>query len=239
MRLNRFIARSGVCSRREADEWIVSGRVQVNGAVVTELGTRVAEGDRVVVNGRDVSPRRAEYYLLNKPHDTITTTEDERGRRTVLDLLDVPDERKGALFPVGRLDRGTTGVLLITSDGELAHRLTHPSFEIDKLYRVLTAEDVTPAQLEALVTGVPLDDGPARADRAEYVGLPDRRQIGLSLHEGRNRQVRRMFEALGHRVVDLERVQYAGLTTRGVRSGRWRRLTDREVTRLYKLVKLK
>lgn len=239
MRLNRYIARSGVCSRRDADEWIVAGRVQVNDVVIKQLGTRVAEGDRVHVNGRLVSPRRASYFLLNKPNDTITTTDDERGRRTVLDLFELPEDEKDALFPVGRLDRETTGVLLVTTDGELAHRLMHPSYRVDKLYRVRTVDEVTPEQLDALAAGVELDDGPARADRVEYAALPDLRYVGMALHEGRNRQVRRMFEALGHRVVSLERLRYAGLTLRGVRSGHWRRLTEREITRLYKLVKLK
>lgn len=237
-RLNRYIAQAGVCSRRKADELIQQGRVRVDGQVVTELGTRVREGQEVEVNGTVISPRRHLYLLLNKPEDVITTTDDERGRETVLDLVRLPDDEKAGLFPVGRLDRDTTGVLLLTNDGELAHRLMHPRYEIDKLYRVRTRRPVKPHELDDLRRGVPLDDGPAKADQVAYLDSADHHEIGLALHEGRNRQVRRMLEALGHEIARLERVSYAGLTTEGVRRGHWRRLTAAEVKRLRRLVKL-
>jgi 23S rRNA pseudouridine2605 synthase len=239
VRLNRYVAQAGVCSRREADVLIREGRVRVNGRAVTELGVRVQPGDQVEVNGRRVSPRPFVYLLLNKPADTITTTDDERGRKTVLDLIDLPPAEKEGLFPVGRLDRDTQGVLLLTNDGELSHRLMHPSYQIDKLYRVRTRMPVKPDELARLRDGVLLDDGMARADQVAYVQPPDLHELGLLLHEGRNRQIRRMLEAIGHLVERLERVGYAGLTTEGLRRGKWRRLLPHEVTRLYRLVKLK
>lgn len=238
VRLNRFIARAGVCSRRKADALIEKGRVRVNGEVVTELGSRVRESDDVQVNGRSISPRRHVYILVNKPKNTITTTDDPRERHIVMDLITLKDEAKQGLFPIGRLDRDTTGVLLVTNDGALAHRLMHPSYEIEKLYRVRTKEPVKPHELDRLRKGVLLDDGEAVVDKAAYVAPPDHRDIGLSIHEGRNRQVRRMLEAIGHEIVALERVNYAGLTVDGVRPGKWRTLTDREVRRLRRLVSL-
>jgi 23S rRNA pseudouridine2605 synthase len=239
VRLNRFIAQAGVCSRRKADELIAAGRVRVNGEVVTELGTRVMPEDAVSVNGRVLTPQGLVYVLLNKPGDTITTTDDERGRRTVLDLIEVPEADKQGLYPVGRLDRHTEGVLLLTNDGDLAHRLMHPRYEVEKLYVARTKTPVKPHELEALREGILLEDGEARADRVAYVSPERQDEVGLLLHEGRNRQVRRMFEALGHEVVHLERVRYAGLTVDGVRRGRWRRLHSHEIKRLRQLVKLK
>ncbi len=239
MRLNRFLARSGVASRRKADELITAGRVRINGEIVTELGTAVNPGDRVEVNGLPVAMGESIYLLLNKPTDTITTASDEKGRQTVLDLIDIEPAERAGLFPVGRLDRHTSGVLLLTNDGELAHRLTHPSYEIEKLYRVRTKEAIKPHHLEQLLAGVTLDDGEARFDRALYTSLPDHHEIGVSLHEGRNRQIRRMLESLGHEVDTLERVRYAGLTTEGVRRGKWRRLLPHEVAKLKRMVKLK
>ncbi len=239
MRLNKYLSRAGVASRRKADELIAAGRVKVNGSVVTEMGTKVQATDEVAVGGRVISPRGFVYILLNKPTDTITTTDDPQGRQTVLDLLTVDAEEKEGLYPVGRLDRDTTGVLLLTNDGELAHRLMHPRYEIDKLYVVRTKEPVKPHQLEKLQKGVKLEDGVAAADQAAYVALPDHHQIGLKLHEGRNRQIRRMLEVIGHEVESLERVNYAGLTADGVRRGKWRRLQPHEARRLRNLVKLK
>ena len=238
VRLNRFLARAGVASRRDADALIAGGRVTVNGAVVTELGTKVAPTDAVAVDGRPVRPRGPVYVLLNKPKDTITTKQDERDRTTVMDLVDLPEAEKSALFPVGRLDRHTTGALLLTSDGDLAHRLMHPRYNVEKLYVVTTAVPVKPHELEKLREGVALDDGPARADHAGYVG-DDPREVALQIHEGRNRQVRRMFEALGHEVVALDRTHYAGLDLGGLRRGRWRRLAPHEVNALRRKVKLK
>ena len=238
-RLNRYLSRSGVASRRKADELIGSGAVRVNGKVVTEMGTRVAEDDVVEVNGRQVTPHEHHYILLNKPGGVVTTTADEKGRETVLDKIDLPEARKSIIYPVGRLDRETTGVLLLTNDGELAHRLMHPRFEVDKLYAVQTERAISDDELQILRTGVELDDGPARADEVAFIPPEGRCHIGLSIHEGRNRQVRRMIEAIGHRVVRLERVNYAGLTTAGLRRGKWRRLQHHEIRRLRRLVKLK
>jgi len=197
----------------------------------------VTDDDRVEVDGQPVQPTDLAYILLNKPTDTITTVTDDRGRQTVMDLVAIPKRLKSALFPVGRLDRQTTGALLLTTDGELAHRLMHPSHGAVKLYLVDLDAPITDADLEKLRRGVDLDDGPARADNAMFVG--GKQRIGLQLHEGRNRQVRRMVEALGRRVVALERVGYAGLTLDGLRRGRWRRLEPHEVNTLRRSVKLK
>jgi 23S rRNA pseudouridine2605 synthase len=213
--------------------------VEVNGKAVTELGTRVGPDDEVRVNGSLISPTRHVHVLLNKPRGTITTTRDERGRKTVLDLVNIRDRDDLGIFPVGRLDRDTTGALLLTNDGELANRLMHPRYEVEKLYTVHTNRDLTEAELDQLRTGVELDGGLARADRVGYLDPKDHRVVGISLHEGRNRQIRRMMEALGCSVQKLDRVRYAGLSTSGLRRGRWRRLTDHEVKRLYRVVKLK
>ncbi len=239
IRLNRYIARAGVCSRRKADELIRDGVVRVNGDVVTKLGTRVGPADEVVVNGRRISPSPYQYILLNKPTDTITTTDDEKNRRTVLELLPISKENPDGLFPVGRLDRNTTGVLLITNDGELAHRLMHPRYEIDKLYRVTTQRPVSRADLSRLASGITLEDGVARVDDAGYVDENDHLTVGRLIHEGRNRQLRRMLESIGHTVRKLDRVTYAGLTLEGIRRGKWRKLTSSEVAGLYRRVKLK
>ena len=209
VRLNRFIARSGVCSRREADELIRAGRVKVNGSVTTQLGVQVALTDKVVVGGKELHIEEPIYLLLNKPRDTITTVNDEKDRRTVMDLL--ADQRfKGkGLFPVGRLDRHTTGALLITNDGELAHRLMHPRWTVTKIYVVRTSTPVTGEELDRLLQGVTLDDGPAAARQAGYFAEGDRHTIAIEIHEGRNHQVRRMMEAVGHEVTALDRIQFA------------------------------
>ena len=238
VRLNKFLARAGVASRREADAIIAAGRVRVAGAVVTEMGVKVSPGTRVEVDGRPVGLADLVYVLLNKPTDTITTVADDRGRQTVMDLVSLPEDQQSALFPVGRLDRQTTGALLLTTDGEVAHRLMHPSYGAVKLYRVTLDAPISDADLEKLRRGVDLDDGPARADHAAFLGA-GRSEIGLQLHEGRNRQVRRMVEALGRRVAALDRVGYAGLELGGLRRGRWRRLEPHEVNRLRRSVKLK
>ena len=237
VRLNRFIARAGIASRRAADALIAEGRVTVDGETVTEMGVKVGPRARVTVDGKPITPAGLVYVLLNKPTDAITTARDEKGRRTVLDLVTL-DEGTDGLFPVGRLDRNTTGALLLTTDGDLAHRLMHPRYNVEKIYLVTAEEAVTAEQIEQLRSGVDLDDGPARADQAGWVD-DDKRKVALSLHEGRNRQVRRMMEALGHRVDALERVRYAGLDLRGLRRGRWRRLENHEVNALRRSVKLK
>lgn len=238
VRLNRFLARAGIASRREADAIITSGRVTVNGDVVTEMGVQVAPGDRVTVDGRPIGPVGLSYILLNKPTGAVTTTSDERGRRTVMDLIDLPAHELDGLFPVGRLDRNTSGALLLTTDGDLAHRLMHPRYETVKHYLCKTEAPLTDADLDRLLGGVALDDGVAKADQAQFIG-PDRTVVGLGIHEGRNRQVRRMVEAVGHRVDALERVGYAGLTLDGLRRGKWRRLQPHEVNALRRRVKLK
>ncbi len=237
VRLNKYIARAGIASRREADAVIADGRVTVNGEVVTEMGVKVAPSDRVEVDGQPVAPSDLVYVLLNKPTDAITTVTDDRGRRTVMDLLSLPPDEQAALFPVGRLDRETTGALLLTTDGELAHRLMHPRYGAVKLYQVRLDAPISQADLDRLRIGVDLEDGPAAADHAVFLG--DRQTIGLQLHEGRNRQVRRMVEALGRRVEALDRVGYAGLDLKDLRRGRWRKLEPHEVNALRRSVKLK
>ena len=234
-RLNRYIARAGVCSRRKADGLIESGQVQVNGRKVHEFWYQVSKGDEVSVNGRIISPREFLYVLLNKPKDTITTAKDERGRKTVLDLVKIDGGTDG-LFPVGRLDRNTTGVMFLTTDGDLGHRLMHPSFQIPKQYTARTKEPVRPDQLDQLRRGITLEDGPAAFDQVVYVQPENPFEIGIELHEGRNRQIRRMFDALDHKIVALERVSYAGLTTRRLRRGRWRQLNNNEIRKLHRLI---
>ena len=238
-RLNKYIARAGVCSRRKADALIDKGLVKINGQAASEYWYTVQPGDVVEVNGRVISPRQSVYILLNKPKDTITTTSDERGRRTVMDLVLLSGGEGDGLFPVGRLDRDTTGTLLLTNDGELAHRLMHPRHEITKRYVVQTRQAVKPHEIDQLKRGINLEDGLAKADQATYVHPPNHHEIGIEIHEGRNRQLRRMMEVLGHKVVTLERVAYANLTTDGVRRGKWRRLQSHEIRRLRKLVHLK
>ena len=238
VRLNKFLARAGIASRREADTIIEAGRVTVNGETTTEMGVKVLPTDHVEVDGQPVRPAGLVYILLNKPTDAITTVTDDRGRRTVMDLVALPEAEQSALFPVGRLDRATTGALLLTTDGELAHRLMHPRYGAVKIYLVRLDEPIPDADLERLRTGVDLDDGPAAADNAAFVGTGNK-TIALQLHEGRNRQVRRMVEALGRRVESLERIEYAGLTLDGLRRGKWRRLEPHEVNALRRSVKLK
>jgi 23S rRNA pseudouridine2605 synthase len=238
IRLNRFIAQSGLCSRRKADELITAGVVRVNGSVVTELGTKLSAGDEVVVNGHAITPLGLNYILLNKPTDAITTTSDERNRRTVLDVLTISDEEKKGLFPVGRLDRNTTGALILTNDGDLANRLMHPRYEVRKLYVAGLDRPMSPSTLETLRAGVVLEDGPAKPEYAAFVD-GDAKRVLLQIHEGRNRQVRRMIEALGLEVKTLERIQYAGLDCKGLRPGKWRILTKKEVAMLRREVGLK
>jgi len=238
MRINKYIAHAGVCSRRDADTLVEQGRVQVDGHTVTQHGIRVHEGQRVTVDGEEVYPLEFEYILLNKPKDTISTTEDPKGRQTVLEAIGVPADNPSGLFPVGRLDRNTTGVLLVTNDGDLAHRLMHPRFEIPKIYYVRAQARVKPHQLDHLERGVELEDGPAAADRVAYLDPTTKTDIALELHEGRNRQIRRMMEALGHDIVQLERAKYADLSLGHLQRGDWRRLQPQEVRELYTSVDL-
>ena len=231
VRLNKFIANSGICSRREADEYITAGLVTVNGNVVTELGVKVRpEEDEVRFNGERLRGEKKVYVLLNKPKDFVTTTSDPHAEKNVMQLIsrDLCPER---IFPVGRLDRSTTGVLLLTNDGELAERLTHPSYQKKKIYQVTLDKNVKQEDMNKLVEGVSLEDGPAYADEVAYNG-DDRSVVGIEIHSGRNRIVRRMFEALGYKVRKLDRVYFAGLTKKNLRRGQWRFLSDEEATML-------
>ena len=230
IRLNKFLANAGVCSRREADEFITAGVVSVNGTVVTELGTKVKRTDEVKFHEQPVSIERKVYVLLNKPKDYVTTSDDPQNRKSVMDLVkNVCRER---IYPVGRLDRNTTGVLLFTNDGELASKLTHPKFLKKKIYHVTTDKNVTAADMRQIAEGITLEDGEIRADAIDYASPTDKKQVGIEIHSGKNRIVRRIFEALGYRVVKLDRVLFAGLTKKNVRRGDWRFLTEQEVNML-------
>ena len=230
IRLNKFLANAGVCSRREADEFITAGVVSVNGVVVTELGTKIKRADEVKFHDQMVSIERKIYILLNKPKDTVTTSDDPQARRTVMDLVKgACDER---IYPVGRLDRNTTGVLLLTNDGDLASKLTHPKFLKKKIYHVHTDKNVTKADMDQIAAGIQLDDGEIHADAISYTDDVRRDEVGIEIHSGKNRIVRRIFESLGYKVVKLDRVFFAGLTKKGLRRGEWRYLSEQEVNYL-------
>ena len=230
VRLNKYIAASGICSRREADELISAGLITVNGKSVTTLGTKVNPGDEVKYNGERIRNERKIYLLLNKPKDFVTTTRDPRERKTVMTL--VKNACPERIYPVGRLDRQTTGVLLFTNDGELAKKLTHPSFNKKKIYHVFLNRAVKPEDLRALASGIDLEDGFIQPDAISYVNPDSRKEIGLEIHSGRNRIVRRMFESLDYRVEKLDRVYFAGLTKKNLARGKWRFLNENEVNRL-------
>ena len=230
MRLNKYIAHAGICSRREADELIAAGSVKVNGKVVTEMGYQVLPGDEVSYGGEKLRSEKLRYFLLNKPKGFITTTDDPQERRTVMMLMDGCCAER--IYPVGRLDRATTGLLLFTNDGELAKRLTHPSTQVYKIYQVELNKPVTKEDMKKLLEGIELEDGPMHVDDIQYSangGTIDKRVVGVELHSGRNRIVRRLFEALGYEVHKLDRVVFAGLTKKDLPRGRWRELTDKEV----------
>ena len=230
LRLNKFMANAGVCSRREADELIQKGLVKVNGNVVTELGVKITRNDVVEYNDKVVVAESKCYILLNKPKDTVTTSDDPNGRKTVMDLVkDVCPER---IYPVGRLDRNTTGVLLLTNDGDLASKLTHPKFLKKKIYHVYLDKNVTAHDMQQIAEGITLDDGDIKADDIQYADPVDKKQVGIEIHSGKNRIVRRIFESLGYKVTKLDRVQFAGLTKKNLRRGDWRYLTEEEVDRL-------
>ena len=230
IRLNKFLANAGVCSRREADEFIQAGVVTVNGTVVTELGTKVLRADVVQFHEQPVSLEKKVYVLLNKPKDYVTTSDDPQQRKTVMDL--VKDACPERIYPVGRLDRNTTGVLLLTNDGDLASKLTHPKFLKKKVYHAYLDKNVTAMDLQKIVDGIELEDGEIHADAIEYADDMDKSQVGVEIHSGKNRIVRRIFESLGYRVVKLDRVQFAGLTKKNLRRGDWRFLTEQEVEML-------
>ena len=230
IRLNKFMSNAGICSRREADEFIQQGLVKVNGQVVTELGTKISHSDVVEYDEKVVAMESKCYILLNKPKDCVTTSEDPQDRTTVMDLV------KGActerIYPVGRLDRNTTGVLLLTNDGDLASKLTHPKYVKKKIYHVWCDRDIAEEDMQRIADGIELADGPIHADAISYATETDRNQAGIEIHSGRNRIVRRIFETLGYHVTKLDRVYFAGLTKKNLPRGRWRYLTQEEVNLL-------
>jgi len=227
IRLNKFLANAGICSRREADEFIAAGVVSVNGEVVTELGTKIKRTDEVKFHDEPVCVERKVYVLLNKPKDCVTTSDDPQERKTVMHC--VKDACKERIYPVGRLDRNTTGVLLLTNDGDLASKLTHPKYLKKKIYHVYCDKNVTKADLDQIAAGVTLDDGEIHADAISYASETDKKQVGIEIHSGKNRIVRRIFESLGYKVTKLDRVYFAGLTKKGLKRGDWRYLTEQEV----------
>lgn len=227
MRLNRFLSIAGVCSRRDADEHIKAGEVTINGEVITELGTKVGKKDTVFFQGKQIYAERKVYILLNKPKDFITTVDDPRGKRTVIDLIKNACEER--VYPVGRLDRMTTGVLLLTNDGELTARLTHPKYNHKKIYHVFLDKAFTKNDFIALSEGIELEDGFIKPDQISFVEGQSKKEIGIQIHSGRNRIVRRMFEHFGYKVMKLDRVYFAGLTKKNIPRGKWRFLDEKEV----------
>jgi len=230
LRLNKFLANAGICSRREADEFIQAGVVSVNGQVVTELGTKILRTDEVMFHDQPVKIEKKVYVLLNKPKDYVTTSDDPQQRKTVMDL--VKNACTERIYPVGRLDRNTTGVLLLTNDGDLASKLTHPKYLKKKIYHVYLDKNVTAHDLQQIAQGIQLEDGEIKADDVQYASPTDKKQVGIEIHSGKNRIVRRIFESLGYRVQKLDRVQFAGLTKKNLKRGDWRYLTEEEVDRL-------
>ncbi|EAR16960.1 MULTISPECIES: pseudouridine synthase [Robiginitalea] len=230
IRLNKYIANAGICSRREADTYIAAGNVTVNGKTITEMGYKVQPTDEVRFDGRLLQRERKEYVLLNKPRNFITTTRDEKGRRTVMELISRASNAR--LVPVGRLDRNTTGLLLFTNDGELAKKLTHPKHGVRKIYHVELDKTFKSADLGKLREGLELEDGRIEVDEASYIDGASKKEVGVELHSGRNRIVRRIFEHLGYQVVKLDRVVLAGLTKKDLPRGHWRHLTEQEVINL-------
>lgn len=230
VRLNKYVANAGICSRREADTYIAAGNVTVNGKVVTEMGYKVSPGDEVRFDGKLLQREKKEYVLLNKPKNFITTTRDEKGRRTVMELIS--NASSSRLLPVGRLDRNTTGLLLFTNDGDLAKKLTHPKHGVRKIYHVELNRNLKDSDLDKIRAGLELEDGPISVDEATYIAGAPKREVGIRLHSGRNRIVRRIFEHLGYQVVKLDRVVFAGLTKKDLPRGHWRYLTPQEVINL-------
>ncbi len=234
IRLNRYIANAGICSRREADTYIAAGNVTVNGKVITEMGFKVKRSDDVRFDGRKLNPEKKEYILLNKPKNFITTTSDEKGRRTVMEL--VTNASKARLLPVGRLDRNTTGLLLFTNDGDLTKTLTHPKHGVRKIYHVHLDKSLSLKDLHKIEAGLELQDGPIEVDNISFIQGAPKREVGVEIHSGRNRIVRRIFEHLGYEVTKLDRVIFAGLTKKDLPRGHWRPLTEQEVINL-KMIK--
>ena len=227
VRLNRFISNAGVCSRREADTYIAAGLVAVNGQIVTEMGIKVKPGDDVRFDGRRLTAEKKVYILLNKPKDYVTTTDDPHAERTVMEL--VKEACIERIYPVGRLDRNTTGVLLFTNDGDLSKKLTHPSHKMKKVYQVTLDKVLNKNHLVQIADGIELEDGPVAADAISYINSENKTEIGIEIHSGRNRIVRRIFEHLGYRVKKLDRVYFAGLTKKNLPRGKWRELSGKEI----------
>jgi len=228
IRLNKYLANAGICSRREADQLIEAGSVKVNGKVVTELGTKVSSSDKVQYEGETLKKEKPMYVLLNKPKDYITTVTDPFERKTVMKLVERACKER--IYPVGRLDRNTTGLLLLTNDGDLAKKLTHPRYGIKKLYHVVLNRGLTKNDIDSIASGIRLDDDVVKVDKIAYIeGVSDRKQIGVEIHSGKNRVIRRIFESLDYRVVKLDRVMFAGLTKKDLPRGKWRHLKPDEV----------
>lgn len=234
IRLNKYIANAGICSRREADKLIESGAVSVNGVIITQLGTKVSQNDIIQFGGQTLKSEKFRYILLNKPKDFITTADDPEDRKTVMNLI--KDACRERVYPVGRLDRNTTGLLLFTNDGELAKKLTHPRYNIKKVYHVELEQRLSKSDMHKIIEGFELDDGFIKVDQIEYVGDgEDKKIIGVEIHSGKNRIVRRIFEHLGYKVKKLDRTVFAGLTKLNLPRGRWRFLTDEEVNILRRI----
>lgn len=227
VRLNRYIANAGVCSRREADTYIKAGVVTINGKAITELGTKVQPGDEVKFDGRKLNPEKKVYLLLNKPKDFVTTTDDPHADKTVMDLVKSACTER--IYPVGRLDKNTTGLLLFTNDGDLSKRLTHPSYQKKKIYQVSLDKPITKQHVEQIANGIELEDGPIFADAISYIDNVMKNEIGIEIHSGKNRIIRRIFEHFGYHVRKLDRVYFAGLTKKNLPRGKWRLLTPSEI----------
>lgn len=231
IRLNKFIANAGICSRREADKLIQSGIIKVNGKIVTDMGIKVKPGDEVKYDDRTLRTEKKYYVLLNKPKGYLTTTDDPFDRKTVMALI--RNACRERIYPVGRLDKETTGLLLFTNDGALAKKLTHPKHRVRKLYHVVLDKSLTKADFNKILDGLTLDDGPIIVDKLAYTGEgTSRKEVGVELHSGKNRIIRRIFESLGYKVTKLDRVSFAGLTKKDVPRGKWRYLTDKEISYL-------
>ncbi|MEG2308734.1 pseudouridine synthase [Chryseobacterium sp.] len=233
IRLNKYIANSGICSRREADELITQGLVEVNGKVVNEMGYQVQKSDKVVFDGQNITPEKPVYVLLNKPKGYISTTKDDKARKTVMDL--VANASPYRVFPVGRLDRSTTGVILLTNDGHMTKKLTHPSFDAKKIYHVTLDKKLTNEDLKLIAEGIRLDEGIAEVDQISFIEGKPRNEVGIEIHIGWNRVIRRIFQRLGYEVEALDRVMFAGLTKKNIKRGHWRILTELEVNNLKML----
>ena len=227
LRLNKFMANAGICSRRDADKYIEAGLVTVNGVVVTELGTKIQRTDDVRFHGEPVRLEDKIYILLNKPKDYVTTSDDPLNRKTVMDL--VKNACPERIYPIGRLDRNTTGVLLLTNDGDMASKLMHPKYLKKKIYHVFLNKNVSIEDMQKIISGIELEDGVIKADAIDYASDTDKKQVGIEIHSGKNRIVRRIFESLGYHVMKLDRVYFAGLTKKNLRRGDWRFLTEDEV----------